>query len=92
VIDLLLKLAHDAMAVAAASPPRFYDARHLPPATGIAPLQDWRRELLRAARHDEHPWNAALLVEALVTNGARCWSVPRAAPAGRKGHSLHLSG
>jgi DNA polymerase-3 subunit delta' len=91
VIDLLLKLAHDTMAVATASPPRFYDVRHLAQPAGIEPLQRWRQELLRAARHDEHPWNAALLVEALVTNGARCWSAPRGARATRAGHSLHSS-
>lgn len=92
VVDLLLKLAHDAMAVAAAGPPRFYGARHLSRPIGIEPLQRWRDELLRAARHDEHPWNAALLVDALVTNGARCWSVPQGATVGRAGHSLHSSG
>ena len=58
----------------------------------MALAERWRDELLRAARHDEHPWNAALLVDALVTNGARCWSVPQGATVGRAGHSLHSSG
>ena len=31
------------------------------------------------ARHDEHPWNAGLLAEALVLEGAQAWA-PIASP------------
>jgi DNA polymerase III subunit delta' len=89
VIDLLLRLAHDAMAQAAGAEPRFFDAAAMPAAAPLAPLQAWQRELLRAARHDEHPWNAVLLVEALVTNGARCWSGEGNSGRRSAGHSLH---
>jgi len=92
VIDLLLRLAHDAMAQAAGAAPRFFDASHMPPPAPLPALQSWHQELLRAARHDEHPWNASLLVEALVTNGARCWA-PARKPAQRgAGHSIHSAG
>jgi DNA polymerase III subunit delta' len=92
VIDLLLRFAHDAMAQAAGATPRFFDPAQMPPAATLPALQSWQQELLRAARHDEHPWNAPLLVEALVTNGARCWpSTPRPAQR-RAGHSIHSSG
>jgi DNA polymerase-3 subunit delta' len=91
-IDLLLRIAHDAMSQAAGAAPRFFDAAQMPPAAPLQALQSWHRELLRAARHDEHPWNASLLVEALVTNGARCWaSVHRPARRGT-GHSIHSTG
>lgn len=92
VIDLLLRLAHDAMAQAAGAAPRFFDAAQMPPTAALAALQSWHRELLRAARHDEHPWNAPLLVEALVTNGARCWVDLRKPSQRGAGHSIHSAG
>jgi DNA polymerase-3 subunit delta' len=92
VIDLLLRLAHDAMAQGAGAAPRFFDAGQMPPAAPLQALQSWQQELLRAARHDEHPWNASLLVEALVTNGARCWASARKPAHRRTGHSIHSAG
>lgn len=89
VVDLLLKIAHDAMAQAVGATPHYFGADRMPAVAPMARLQQWRLELLRVARHDDHPWNAALLVEALVTNGARCWPAPPARRAGRTGHSLH---
>ncbi len=77
VLDALQKLCHDAMAHAAGAGCRFFPAAALPPlpAAGSAPvlaaLTDWAAELARVARHAEHPWNEPLLVEALVTAGAR---------------------
>jgi DNA polymerase-3 subunit delta' len=88
-IDLLLRLAHDAMAHAAGAVPRFFDPAQMPAAAPLAALQSWQRELLRVAGHGEHPWNAPLLVEALVTNGARCWADPREAAQRAPGHSIH---
>jgi DNA polymerase-3 subunit delta' len=92
VIELLLRLAHDAMVQAAGAAPRFFDRAHMPAASPLPALQAWQRELLRAARHDEHPWNAALLVEALVTNGARCWASARKPPQRPTAHSIHSAG
>jgi DNA polymerase III subunit delta' len=92
VIDLLQRFAHDSMAQASGAAPRFFDASQMPPAATLAALRSWQQELLRAARHDEHPWNAALLVEALVTNGARCWATaPKPAQRGAT-RSLHSAG
>lgn len=92
VIDLLQRLAHDAMAQAAGARPLFFDASSMPAAAPLAALQGWQRELLRVARHDEHPWNVSLLVEALVTNGARCWSTAQKPTLGGASHSLHSAG
>jgi DNA polymerase-3 subunit delta' len=92
VIDLLLRIAHDAMAQAAGAVPRFFEAAQMPPVASLSALQAWREELLRAARHDEHPWNAPLLVEALVTNGARCWASARKPTQRGTGHSIHSAG
>lgn len=89
VIDLLLKLAHDAAAVAVGGEPRYFSPGSVPSRADLARLTGWQRSLMRAARHDEHPWNAGLLVEALVTEGAQVW--PRAGSAAPRGQrqSLH---
>jgi DNA polymerase III subunit delta' len=89
VIDLLQRVAHDAMAHAAGATPLFFDPVQMPAGAALRELIEWQRELLRVAHHDEHPWNAPLLVEALVTKGARCWP-SSAAPVRRGGgHSIH---
>jgi len=80
------------MARAAAARPLFFDTERVPAGASLPALVDWQRELFRVARHNEHPWNAPLLVEALVTKGARCWPAV-AAPARRSaGHSIHSGG
>ena len=89
VIELLLKLAHDAQVLAAGGQPRFFTAGQVPAAADLIALRDWQRALLRAARHDEHPWNAGLLVESLVTQAAAVWPRKPAQPAARGGASLH---
>ncbi|WP_284620405.1 DNA polymerase III subunit delta' [Aquabacterium humicola] len=81
VIDLLLKLAHDLQARAAGGAPRFFVASRWPAAPDIGRLVDWQKALLRAARHDEHPWNAALLIESLVTQAEALWAETGTAPA-----------
>ncbi|HSW09148.1 DNA polymerase III subunit delta' [Aquabacterium sp.] len=88
-IDLLLKLAHDLMAQAAGGAPRFYIASRWPPPADMAGLVAWQRALLRAARHDEHPWNAALLVESLVTQATVLWPKAAAGRAPRNMPPLH---
>jgi DNA polymerase III subunit delta' len=82
-IDALQKLCHDAMALAGGATPRFLPAGSVPAGAAMAPLAGWSRELARAARHDEHPWQAALLVESLVSQGQRAWEGARALPRSR---------
>jgi DNA polymerase-3 subunit delta' len=69
-LDALQKLCHDLMAVAAGAGPRYFPAESLPvPRGGLPPLLAWAAELNRVARQAEHPWNEALLLDALVTRG-----------------------
>ena len=42
-------------------------------------LRDWQQALHRVARHDEHPWSAALLIESLVAQARAVWPPPAAA-------------
>jgi DNA polymerase III subunit delta' len=66
-VDALLKLCHDLLAVKAGGAPRFFQSADLPPPGPIASLSEWSRELVRTARTVEHPFNAGLMIEALVS-------------------------
>jgi DNA polymerase-3 subunit delta' len=77
VIDTLQKLCHDALAVALGAAPRFFPATAFVATADPAALIRWANELTRVARHDDHPWNEALLVDALVTNGAHALNATR---------------
>ncbi len=75
-VDALARLCHDLLLRAAGAAPRYFPPAALPavaasPAAAAA-LGAWARTLARVARHDEHPWNAPLLIEALVGEGRRC--------------------
>ncbi|HET9976223.1 MAG TPA: DNA polymerase III subunit delta' [Burkholderiaceae bacterium] len=87
VVEMLGKLCHDLMAVAADAPPRYFDATALAPALKpaappMARLADWSRALLQAARHDDHPWNAPLRIEALLAQAAALWQTAREQASG----------
>ena len=67
VVDALQKLCHDVLSVSVGAAPRFFPAGAVTARTGTAPISQWSRELLRAARQAEHPLNAGLMIEALVS-------------------------
>jgi DNA polymerase-3 subunit delta' len=71
VVDALLKLCHDAMVLAAGGAPRYFPPGSIPAGATIEALTHWRQELSRIARHDEHPWNEGLLLDALMAQGRR---------------------
>ncbi len=66
-VDALQKLCHDLLAVKAGAAPRFFQATDLPAPASYASLSHWSRELARTARTVEHPFNAGLMLEALVS-------------------------
>lgn len=66
-VDALQKLCHDLLASQAGAQPRFFAAADLPPAAPVAALSAWWRELAHTARTVEHPFNAGLMLEALVS-------------------------
>jgi DNA polymerase-3 subunit delta' len=55
------------MAVGSGAQPRFFAAPELPPPPPPAVLARWSKSLATAARTAEHPFNAGLMLEALVS-------------------------
>ncbi len=75
--EVLQKLCHDAMAVAAGAAPRYFPAASLPPAAAWPKLADWSQSLARLARHDEHPFNAPLITDSLLAEAKAVWTKAR---------------
>jgi DNA polymerase-3 subunit delta' len=86
-IDALQKLCHDSACVALGATPRYFPAGSITPGATLDALSQWMRELNRSARHAEHPWHAALMLEALIQRGREALTVP---PPARGTHvSVH---
>ena len=68
-VDALLKLCHDALARMLGAPPVYFPAASVPAGKSVDALLAWATELRRVARHADHPWNEALLLDALVGQG-----------------------
>ncbi len=66
-VDVLQKLCHDQMCVQVGAQPRFFDAQDLSPPPPIAALAAWAKALNQSARTAEHPFNAGLMLESLVS-------------------------
>jgi DNA polymerase-3 subunit delta' len=67
VVDALHKLCHDMLAVKTGAQARFFDTADLPGGGTLATLTDWSKALAATARTVEHPFNAGLMLEALVS-------------------------
>ena len=83
-IDALTKLCHDRMRRVLDAAPRFFPVDSLGPAGGspqaLRVLSDWARSLRREARQAEHPWHAALALEALLAEARQALADAAAAP------------
>ena len=62
----LHKLCHDLMCLSQGAPPRYFAAQDLPPPPALRVLIRWSKTLAHELRNAEHPWNAGLMLEALV--------------------------
>ena len=66
-VDALHKLCHDMLLVQCGAVPRFFEAADLPAGGAMAPLTAWSKALAATMRTVEHPFNAGLMLEALVS-------------------------
>ena len=67
IVDAMHKLCHDMLALRVGASPRFFAAGDLPGTGSVAALTQWGKALSLAARTVEHPFNAGLMAEALVS-------------------------
>ena len=67
VVAVLQKICHDCQMLAVGAAPRFFPAPALPVGAPLAALTQWSKDLLSNARTAEHPFNAGLMLEALVS-------------------------
>ncbi|MEO6031480.1 MAG: DNA polymerase III subunit delta' [Burkholderiaceae bacterium] len=89
VIDALQKLCHDSACVALGAAPRYFPTGAIKSDAKLDALLRWMGELNRSARHAEHPWHAALMLEALVQRGRRALDPPPAPHPVSRGVSVH---
>ena len=68
-VDAMQKLCHDAMLAACGVAPRYFPAGALDSGGDLRRLVEWADALKRIARHADHPWQPALMLEALVQQG-----------------------
>jgi len=67
VVGMLHKLCHDLQLMQQGAAPRFFESRDLPSGGRFAVLSQWGRDLSKATRTMEHPFNPGLMVEALLS-------------------------
>ena len=68
-LNALHKLCHDMLAQRAGAAPRFFETNDLPKTGTWHSLTQWSGALANAMRTVEHPFNAGLMLEALVSQG-----------------------
>lgn len=73
VVDTLQKLCLDLMSRAHGAKAQYFPQESLPLGAKASELAQWWQQLQRTARHEDHPWNAGLLIESLVLHGRQCW-------------------
>ena len=66
-VDALHKLCHDLLALRSGAAPRFFEVADLPKPGSWQALSDWAKSLAETMRTVEHPFNAGLMQEALVS-------------------------
>jgi DNA polymerase-3 subunit delta' len=71
VLDALQKLCHDLLVVRVGAEPRFFATADLVAAPTVEALNQWGRLLSAQKRTIEHPFNAGLLLESLVSQAQR---------------------
>ncbi len=73
-VDALSKLCHDSMCAAAGAEPRYFEVKVIPKGASWEALRQWSMELMALAAKADHPWQAALALDALVSRASRVWS------------------
>ena len=75
-IDILQKVCHDQLALTVGGEPRFFPEAALVPGTSLPALSDWSKALQLSARSADHPYQAGLMLEALVGQAKHALTTP----------------
>lgn len=78
VLDVMLKLCHDAMRCAVQASPRYFPASAFGPRIDLPGLTRWHAQMLRVVRHADHPWQLALSLDMLVQQARVALTPPMA--------------
>jgi DNA polymerase-3 subunit delta' len=73
-IDVLQKVCHDQLAAQVGGAPRFFAPQALVSGTSLQSLSHWAQALQRSARTADHPYQAGLMLEALVSQARQALS------------------
>ena len=65
-VDALQKLCHDLLVSSTGAAPRYFAAADLPTSPPLGALGRWSKALAQTSRTVDHPFNAGLMLEALV--------------------------
>ncbi|MEN9329603.1 MAG: hypothetical protein RLZZ484_791 [Pseudomonadota bacterium] len=76
-VSLLQKLCHDLLALQVGAAPRFFERQDLPEGGTVRSLSAWSKSLAKEARSAEHPFNAGLMLESLVSQAQKALRRPR---------------
>ncbi|MEY2781615.1 MAG: hypothetical protein RL307_1319 [Pseudomonadota bacterium] len=71
VVAVLQKICHDALCVAHGASPRFFAVQDVPDQAHPWRLAQWAKSLNETARHAQHPYHAALMMDALISQAQR---------------------
>jgi DNA polymerase-3 subunit delta' len=71
VLDAMHKICHDVLAQNTGAQPRFFEPADLPSGAKLNALTAWSKALSATARTVEHPFNAGLMLEAMVSQAQR---------------------
>jgi len=91
VVDALHKLCHDALACSVGAQARYFPQATVPRAAALPALLAWAEALARVARHAEHPWSEALLLDSLLGQGQQALAKAPPAPARRNHGASRLA-
>ncbi len=92
VVDALQKLCHDVLCLAVGAAPRYFPRDALKVSLDVGALLAWSRELQRMARQAEHPLNAGLATEALLSRARQALAGGQGGQVGqaaKRGVSVH---
>jgi DNA polymerase-3 subunit delta' len=76
-VDAMQKLCLDLARAHAGAAPQHFPAECLPKPPTLERLSTWSKELLKARRQAEHPWNQTLKVESLVLQARQALKLAR---------------